>query len=53
MRHLQRQLILSFLSYDMSPTAQRVGAHIARLARVAGATALVFALAWVTVYVLG
>lgn len=48
-RHLKTQLSIA---YDLSPTAQRLGTTVARAAGMTGATALMFALAWVIVNVL-
>jgi hypothetical protein len=48
-KHFKTQLIIA---YDLSPTAQRLCAPVARAAGMTGATALMFALAWVIVNVL-
>jgi hypothetical protein len=49
MKHFKTQLVIA---YDLSPTMQRLGAPVARAAGMTGATALMFALAWVIVNVL-
>jgi hypothetical protein len=48
-KRLKTQLIVA---YDLSPTAQRLGGTVARAAGLTGATALMFALAWLIVNVL-
>lgn len=48
-KHVTTQLSIA---YDLSPTAQRLGPTVARAVGMTGATALMFALAWVIVNVL-
>ena len=48
-KHIKTQLCIA---YDLSPAAQRLAPTVARAAGMTGATALMFALAWVIVNVL-